>query len=175
MSHDPPRFTRPLPDLVQALRYETYGRAALIANRWQELLGRTERFPLVLEEFLERCQRTGQYRTTPHLAHYGAGGFDDLHRDTTGKVIFPLQLEVTLGPGTSQDGGGELILADNRPGKKRRQTEVPTAAGDGVLYCTRERLVPIAGVHGLQPVLHGVAPAVGIERYVLRVPFHEHG
>ena len=167
--------TRPLPDLVQTLRYETYGRAALIANRWQELLARTERFPPVLEQFLEHCQRAGQYRTTPHLAHYRAGGFDDLHTDTAAKVIFPLQLEVTLGPGTSPDGGGELILADHRPGRKRRQTEVPMAAGDGVLYCTRERLVRIAGVNGSQPVLHGVAAVVRMERYVLRVPFHEHG
>lgn len=166
-------FTRPLPDLVQRLRVEVYGRTVLIANRWQKLLDRDQLFPPALDDFLEQCNRDGQHRTSPLLALYEVGGFKGLNRDTESRVIFPLELMVSLGPGVSEDGG-ELILADRRPGKKVRQTLVPTNIGDGVLFCSRERLARIAGIHGSQPVLHGLS-AVRKQRYVLDIPFHDHG
>ncbi len=43
-----------------------------------------------------------------------------------------------------------------------------------VLFCTRDRLVAVGGVHGLQPVKHGVAPITAGTRLVLGVPFHEY-
>ena len=167
-------FTRPLPQLVQRLRAEVYGRTAPIANQWQRLLDRDRLFPLALDDFLEQCNRDSQHRTSPLLALYEVGGFNGLHRDTESRVIFPLELMVSLGPGGSDDGG-ELILADKRPGKKVRETWVPTNIGDGVLFCTRERLERIAGVHGLQPVVNGLATVHNMQRYILDIPFHHHG
>ena len=169
-------FQPPLPELVASLRTEVFARAAGIANHWNELLGRTDRYPAALDEFLDRCRQAGQYRSTPILLRYVAGGFNAPHRDVAGRVIFPFQLAVTLGPGSSaDDGGGELLLLDERPGKKRRERRLATDVGDGVLFCTRERLVEIGGALGLQPVLHGVSEVRAPERYALGVPFHNHG
>ncbi len=168
-------FAPPLPPLITALRSEIYGRAAIICNEWNVMLGRPERFPATLEDFLARCRDAGQYRSTPILLRYEAGGFNAPHRDIAGKLWFPLQLAVTLGPGCSDDGGGgELLLVDQRPGKRVRQRALPTSVGDGVLFCTRERLVEVAGAVGLQGVQHAVAP-VRRPRLAVGIPFHEHG
>ena len=169
-------FTRPLPELVGDLRNELYARLAVIANAWNERLGRSERLPGVLADFTARCHDAGQSRTTPILLRYAPGGFNAPHNDIAGRVVFPFQLAVTLGPGnTEDDGGGELQLVDARPGKKVRAHRLGTGCGDGVVFCTRERLVSIAGALGLQPVLHGVTEVLGRERFALGIPFHEHG
>ena len=39
----------------------------------------------------------------------------------------------------------------------RAAEKVAAGLGDAILFCTRDRLVPIGGVYGLQPVKHGVA------------------
>jgi hypothetical protein len=166
-------FTRPLPSLIAEVRREVYARAAAIANRWNGLLGKAERFPADHEAFLDLCRRAGQTRTTPILLRYARGGFNAFHRDVFGDVVFPLQLAITLGPGSSDDGGGELLLRDERPGKER-VTRVATRVGDGVLFCTRARLVQIGGLHGLQSVLHGVSPVCSEERYAAGIPFHDY-
>lgn len=173
-------FKRPLPLLVEELRREVFARAARIVNAWHEKIGVAERFPLDHEEFRAQCAAAGQTRTTPILLHYEVGGFNGLHQDVSGKVVFPLQLAVTLGPGCSKSSdpgvfGGELRLVDSGPGKKVRETRLATALGDGVLFCTRDRLVEIGGVYGRQPVFHGLTVVAGAERFALGVPFHEHG
>jgi hypothetical protein len=168
-------FTRPLPPLVLELREEIYARLAVIANAFQSDLGRSDRFPAVLSDFTARCHAANQHRTTPILLHYDAGGFNAPHRDIAGKVVFPFQLVVTLGPGCSDAGnGGELRLVDDRPGKGLREKRMSTGVGDAVVFCTRERLVEISGALGLQPVMHGVTE-VSRERFALGIPFHEHG
>lgn len=164
-------FQPPLPELVEALRRELYGRAARIVNAWSAELGRGDRVPATLAEFLAHCHRAGQHRSTPILVRYERGGGDAPHRDAAGRVVFPLQLAVTLGPG----GGGEFVLYDDRPGKKVRRRSVATQPGDGVLFCCAERLVEVGGAVGLQPVRHGVAAGRDAVRYALGVPFHEHG
>ena len=167
-------LTRPLPRLVRELRREVYARAARIANRWNELLDRQERYPASHEVFLKRCREAGQHRTTPILLRYERGGFNGLHQDVAGRVTFPLQLAVTLGPGGSHDGGGEFMLVDQRLGRKQKRLVIATGTGDGVLFCTRERLTRVAGVIGLLPVRHGVLEVRASERFALGVPFHEY-
>jgi hypothetical protein len=100
------------------------------------------------------------------------GGFNGYHRDVVGDVFFPLQCAISLGP-SGRDDGGELALLDVRPGRKRHFKQVSTDPGDAVLFCTRDRLCPIAGLYGLQPVLHGVTE-VREERYSIGLPFHEY-
>lgn len=167
-------FSRPLPPLVAALREELYARLSAIANRIQEQLGRSARFPAHLADYLERCSAAGQHRTTPILLRYPPGGDNAPHRDISGAEVFPFQLAVTLGPGHARAGeGGSLRLIDQRPGKKLREKRLDTGIGDGVVFCSRERLVQVGGAFGLQPVLHGVT-ACARERFCLGVPFHEH-
>ena len=121
----------------------------------------------------------GQTTPTPILLKYGPGGFNALHRDLRGSVFFPIQMAVLLSPradATSADGfdGGEFLLGDVPEGKKSVRRQVSAGLGDTVLFCTRDRLVPIGGAHGLQPVKHGVAPITAGVRLVLGVPFHEY-
>lgn len=168
-------FHPPLPPLVAELREHAYTLLAPIANGWQEDFKRSQRFPLRLAEFVEQCHAHGQSRSTPILLRYPPGGFNAPHQDIAGKLVFPFQLAVTLGPGCkSQGGGGEFRLVDARHGKKARERRCATGLGDGVVFCTRERPVRIAGVLGLQPVRHGVAEVGELERFALGIPMHEH-
>jgi hypothetical protein len=85
-----------------------------------------------------------------------------LHRDIRGRVFFPVQLAVVLSPRADQaaDGfqGGEFLFCDVPEGRKARRRKVAAGLGDAVPFCTRDRLVPIGGAYGLQPVKHGMAP-----------------
>ena len=96
-------------------------------------------------------------------------------------MFFPIQLAVVLSPRASQAAsqskgfeGGEFLFCDFPERSKSRRRTIAAGLGDGVLFCTRDRLVPIGGVYGLQPVKHGVTPITSGVRVVLGVPFHEY-
>jgi hypothetical protein len=174
-------FRAPIPDVVDQLRRAVYPHVARIANDWQRLLGEPERYPAEWDAFWDECRREGQTTPTPILLKYGPGGFNALHRDLRGAVFFPVQMAVVLSPKADESDpevegfrGGAFLLCDVPEGKKSRRQEVAAGLGDAVLFCTRDRLVPIGGVYGLQPVKHGVATIRAGERFVLGVPFHEY-
>jgi hypothetical protein len=70
--------------------------------------------------------------------------------------------------------GGEFLFSDVPEGRKSRRQEVAAGLGDMVLFCTRDRLLAVGGVYGLQPVKHGVATIIAGTRFVLGIPFHEY-
>jgi hypothetical protein len=78
-------------------------------------------------------------------------------------------MAISLGPAGVADGG-EFALVDDRPGRRKRVRVIATEAGDTVVFCTRDRLCPIAGLYGRQAVLHGVQE-VRAERYAVGIPF----
>jgi hypothetical protein len=164
-------FALPLPALVSSLREEVYERLAPIANHWNKLLQRQERYPASLREFTAYCHQEGQHKTTPILLHYEAGGFNAPHQDIWGRVSFPFQLAVTLSDGFS---GGEFLLVEDAPGKKALRIELPTRQGDGVLFCSQHRLIKLGDVFALQAVRHGVLTITSGERFALGIPFHEY-
>jgi len=172
-------FRAPIPVVVDQLRRALYSHVARIANGWQRLLGEPESYPAEWDDFREQCARAGQSKPTPILLKYGPGGFNALHRDLRGEVFFPIQMAVVLSsPADSSNPngfqGGEFLFCDVPEGKKSRRQEVAAGLGDMLLFCTRDRLVTVGGVHGLQAVKHGVAPIVAGTRFVLGVPFHEY-
>jgi hypothetical protein len=172
-------FRVPIPAVVDQLRSAVYHHVARVANDWQRLLGEPESYPPRWEEFRQQCEHAGQTKPTPILLKYGPGGFNALHRDLRGDVFFPIQMAVVLScraDSSNPDGfrGGEFLFCDVPTGKKSRRREVAAGRGDMVLFCTRDRLVAVGGVHGLQPVKHGVAPITAGTRFVLGVPFHEY-
>jgi hypothetical protein len=174
-------FRAPIPAVVDRLRRAVYPFVARIANGWQRLLDEPERYPAAWDAFRDECHRAGQSTPTPILLKYGPGGFNALHRDLRGAVFFPIQMAVVLSPladpsEAQADGfrGGEFLLCDVPEGKKSHRRKVAAGLGDAVLFCTRDRLVPVGGVYGLQPVKHGVAPITAGTRLVLGVPFHEY-
>jgi uncharacterized protein len=60
-------FAYPLPTLLNRLRHELYPALEPIANRWNQQLGVSTRYPDELDAFLDRCHRSGQ--TRPDAAH----------------------------------------------------------------------------------------------------------
>ncbi len=174
-------FRAPIPGAVDQLRRAVYPHVARIANDWQQLLGEHGRYPPEWDAFRDQCRRSGQTTQTPILLRYGPGGFNAPHRDLRGPVFFPVQMAVILSPRADAldppgEGfaGGEFLLCDVPEGPRSRRREIAAGLGDAVLFCTRDRLVPVGGVYGLQPVKHGAATVRAGERFVLGVPFHEY-
>ena len=118
-------FTYPLPEPVERLRQALYPALAEVANRWNEMLGREQRFPPTLKEWLRQCHEGGQKRPTPLLLRYGPGDYNCLHRDLYGELVFPLQATILLNaPGRDFDGG-EFMLVEQRPRAQSRGEVVP--------------------------------------------------
>lgn len=164
-------FGDPLPAVVQALRTELYPPLAAIANRWMEALGASERFPADLRRFLALCARRGQTKPTPLLLHYEAGGYNCLHQDIYGDVMFPLQLTCLL----SRDAdytGGEFLLVEQRPRAQSRGEVVLLEQGEAVIFATRFR--PVSGTRGYYrgQMRHGVSRLQSGAHYTLGVIFH---
>lgn len=174
-------FQAPIPSVVDGLRRLVYPHVARIANAWQQMLNEADRFPEEWEDFRRQCEVAGQTKPTPILLKYGPGGFNALHRDLRGTVYFPIQMAVVLSPNleTSSpdaDGfrGGEFLFCDVPESKKSRRRVIAAGLGDGLLFCTRDRLVRVGGAYGLQPVKHGANRIADGSRVVLGVSFHEY-
>ena len=108
-------FTYPLPEPVERLRQALYPELAAVANRWNEQLGREQRFPATLKGWLRQCHAGGQKRPTPLLLRYGPGDYNCLHRDLYGELVFPLQVTVLLSDPAKDFSGGEFMLVEQRP------------------------------------------------------------
>ncbi len=166
-------FAAPLPPLVQALRTHAYPPLAAIANRWEAALGAATRHPPDLAALLALCRRRGQTRPTPLLLHYEAGGYNCLHQDLYGDVVFPLQLTGFLSRRGVDYAGGEFLLVEQRPRAQSRGEAVATEQGEIVVFTTRHR--PAEGARGYSraTVRHGVSRVVAGSRYTLGVIFHD--
>jgi uncharacterized protein len=165
-------FADPLPSLVQDLRQDTYPPLAAIANRWMEALAAAERYPLDLPSLLARCRAQGQTKPTPLLLRYEAGGYNCLHQDIYGDVVFPLQLTCFLSQRGREYTGGEFLLLEQRPRGQSRGEVIMPEQGEILIFTTRDR--PVAGAHGYSRVnmRHGVSRVTSGLRYTLGVIFH---
>jgi hypothetical protein len=165
-------FAEPLPALVQDLRHGAYPPLAEIANRWMEALGTSERYPLDLSGLLARCRAQGQTKPTPLLLRYETGGYNCLHQDIYGDVVFPLQLTCFLSQQGSEYTGGEFLLLEQRPRAQSRGEVVMPEQGEILIFATRYR--PVAGVRGYYRVnmRHGVSRVQSGVRYTLGIIFH---
>jgi hypothetical protein len=166
-------FSYPLPDTVADLRRALYGRLSAIANRWQQLLRRSDSYPPAHEEFLATCRDAGQVRPTPLLLRYVAGDYNCLHQDLYGEHVFPLQVAILLSQPGVDFGGGELVLTEQRPRMQSRPHVVPLAQGDAVVFAVRER--PVQGARGVYrtSMRHGVSELHGGSRHTLGIIFHD--
>jgi hypothetical protein len=166
-------FADPLPELIVALRRGFYPRLAPIADRWNEAMGVSVRYPAEHEAFLKRCHQAGQKRPTPLLLRYGPGDYNCLHQDVYGEHLFPLQIAILLSAPSHDFTGGEFVLTEQRPRMQSRAEVAPLTQGDGVIFAVRER--PVQGTRGTYRVnlRHGVSRIRSGERFTLGVIFHD--
>ena len=166
-------FAHPLPPLVQALREGAYPPLAAIANRWEGALGAAMRHPPDLESLLAWCRRRGQDKPTPLLLRYEAGGYNCLHQDLYGEVVFPLQLTGFLSRRGADYTGGEFLLVEQRPRAQSRGEAIATEQGEIVIFTTRWR--PVQGARGYPrcAMRRGVSRILAGSRYTLGVIFHD--
>lgn len=166
-------FAAPLPPLVQALRTHAYPPLAAVANRWMQALHLPERFPPHLPDFLARCRQHGQTKPTPLLLFYETGGYNCLHQDLYGEVVFPIQLACFLSRRGVDYAGGEFLLVEQRPRAQSRGAAITTEQGEMVIFTTCYR--PARGARGYYRVQmrHGVSTITAGARYTLGVIFHD--
>ena len=166
-------FAAPLPPLVQALREHAYPPLAAIANQWETALGTGDLHPAALDALLARCRRAGQTKPTPLLLRYGAGGYNCLHQDLYGDVVFPLQLTCFLSRRGVDYTGGDFLLVEQRPRAQSRGEAIATEQGEILIFATRHR--PVEGARGFYraAMRHGVSRLLDGSRYTLGVIFHD--
>ena len=166
-------FAYPLPPLVANLRDALYAPLAQIANRWNEALGETPRYPQEHAAFVERCHKAGQRRPTPLLLQYGEGDYNCLHQDIYGALVFPLQVAILLSEPGQDFTGGEFVLTEQRPRMQSRAEVAPLRQGDGVIFPVHHR--PVQGTRGVYRVnlRHGVSRLRSGQRHTLGIIFHD--
>jgi hypothetical protein len=166
-------FNYPLPPIIEQLRQTVYPRLAPIANKWMEVLGIKNRFPITHNELLELCHVSKQTRPTPLILRYGKGGYNTLHQDLYGEVFFPLQMVLFLdGPGEDYKGG-EFVLIEQRPRAQSRAIVLKPEKGDVLIFTTNFR--PVKGSRGYYRVnmKHGVSEVTAGNRHTLGIIFHD--
>jgi hypothetical protein len=166
-------FAAPLPSLVASLREELYGRVVAIANDWMAALRLEPRFPPGLAEFLEHCHGAGQVKPTPLILRYTAGGYNCLHQDLYGEIVFPLQFTLMLSDPARDFDGGEFLLVEQRPRAQSRGDAIALQQGGAILFATRYR--PVHGIRGVYRVnvRHGVSRVGRGHRMTLGIIFHD--
>lgn len=166
-------FDYPLPELLQELRTECYGKLAPIANLWFQVLQSSYSFPLNHEELLRDCRTNNQTKATALILRYNKGGYNTLHQDIYGEVYFPIQVVLFLSDPILDYEGGEFILTEQVPRAQSKVTVLKPKKGDLLIFTTNFR--PVKGTRGYYRVhmKHGVSEVRSGNRYTLGVIFHD--
>lgn len=166
-------FANPLPTLVQDLRTHLYPPLAALANQWMDALRMPDRFPEELSAFLAYCHEHGQTRPTPLLLRYEAEGYNCLHQDLYGEIVFPLQLTCFLSKPGQDYTGGEFLLVEQQPRAQSRGAAILPQQGEILIFTTRFR--PAKGKRGYyrSQMRHGVSRITFGSRYTLGIIFHD--
>ena len=166
-------FADPLPPVVEELRAICYQRLAPIADRWRRAFDPAiAALPSDLTGYLSYCAERGQTKPTPLMLRYEAGGYNCMHQDIYGEVVFPLQITVALSRREADYGGGEFLLLEDRPRAQARCSAITLERGEAVIFPSSFR--PIHGARGYYRarMRHGVSPLRHGIRYTLGVIFH---
>jgi uncharacterized protein len=166
-------FARPFPEPVEQLKQALYPRLLPIARDWHAKLGRPAPWPGTLDEWLEQCHAAGQTKSTPILLKYETGGWNALHRDLYGDLVFPLQVVINLSHPGADHTGGEFLLLEQRPRAQSRGTATLIPQGHGLVFTTRDRPVKSARGWSAGPVRHGVSAIRSGRRFTLGLVFHD--
>ena len=166
-------FAYPLPELIENLRHELYGRLVNTASEWMSALSLPQDYPADLAQFLKRCHTGGQKRPTPLMLRYRAGDYNCLHQDLYGEIVFPFQVVIALSQPGQEFTGGELLLVEQQPRAQSIGHAIRLEQGEATVITTRYR--PVKGSRGYYRTnfRHGVSPLLSGERYTLGIIFHD--
>jgi hypothetical protein len=166
-------FKYPLPEEIARLRTSLYAHLVGVANRWNDAMNVSARYPAQHEEFITRCHAAGQTRPTPLLLRYSSGDYNCLHQDLYGEHVFPMQVTFLLSEPGADFSGGEFVLTEQRPRMQSRAMVVPLRQGDGVIFAVNQR--PALGTRGTYRVSlrHGVSEVRSGRRQTLGIIFHD--
>ncbi len=162
-----------LPPVVAALRETAYPALATLANDWAARRGDPQRYPDELGRFLDRCHAADQSKPTPLILRYDQGGYNAMHQDIYGEVVFPFQLTVALSKPGSDFTGGENLFVEQRPRSQSRGTAVTVPLGHAVIFPTRHRVVLGAKGTSRSIIRHGVSTVTSGRRFSLGIIFHD--
>lgn len=165
-------FAYPLPDLLSRLRTDIYPHLAPIANRWNQLMRVSVRYPHTLSEYLERCHAAGQNRPTPLILKYVEGDYNCLHQDLYGEHVFPLQVAILLSRPTDDFTGGEFVMTEISSSGQRADV-VPLRQGDGVVFTVNQRPLQSGSRSRKVAMRHGVSRVRSGSRHTVGLIFHD--
>jgi uncharacterized protein len=166
-------FRRPFPEPIEPLKQALYPRLLPIARDWHGKLGRPAPWPDTLDEWLDMCHAAGQVKPTPILLKYEENGWNALHRDLYGELVFPLQVVINLSNPGVDHTGGEFLLLEQRPRAQSRGTATLIPQGHGLVFTTRDRPVRSQRGWSAAPVRHGVSMIRTGQRFTLGLVFHD--
>lgn len=166
-------FRRPFPEPIEPLKQALYPRLLPIARDWHGKLGRPAPWPDTLDEWLDMCHEAGQVKPTPILLKYEENGWNALHRDLYGELVFPLQVVINLSNPGVDHTGGEFLLLEQRPRAQSRGTATLIPQGHGLVFTTRDRPVRSQRGWSAAPVRHGVSVIRTGQRFTLGLVFHD--
>ena len=166
-------FQQPYPEPIEQLKQALYPRLLPIARDWWTKLGRRAPWPDSLEDWLEVCHAAGQTKSTAILLKYTEGGWNALHRDLYGDLVFPLQVVINLSEPGVDHTGGEFLLVEQRPRAQSRGSAILLPHGHGYVFTTRERPVQSTRGWSAAPVRHGVSAIRSGQRFTLGLVFHD--
>lgn len=166
-------FDAGMPPPLEQWRAALYRRLVVHANRWNELLDVSSRYPDELDDFLQRNRDAGQARAQSHLNRLGVEDYMALHQRTEGLQVFPMQVVALLSEPGDGFQGGEFVMTEQRPRMQSRPLVAPLACGDVAIIATGER--PFHGSKGYYRVnlKHAVSRVRKGVRIGLELFFHD--
>ncbi|QXY92398.1 2OG-Fe(II) oxygenase [Pseudomonas sp. MTM4] len=139
-----------------------------IANRWNQALRLSVRYPQDLADSLLDATLLGSRGLRLCLLRYGQDDYNCLHQDVYAEHFFSLQATVLLSRPGVDFTGGEFVLTEQRPRMQSRVEVVPLEQGDAVVFAVQHRPVPgkrgfyrVSMRHGVSRVRSGTATRQG--------------
>ncbi|MGH9035586.1 MAG: 2OG-Fe(II) oxygenase [Acidimicrobiia bacterium] len=166
-------FDHPLPDLVAELRTAFWPHLLPVAREWAQRRDQPAPWPDDFEDWLEQCHAAGQQRPTPLILRYGPGGWNALHRDLYGDLVFPLQVVIGLDQPGVDYTGGEFVVVEQRPRAQSRATSTLIGQGQALVVTTRVRPVRTQRGWATGPMRHSVSVVRSGRRHTLGLIFHD--
>ncbi|MEK7948435.1 2OG-Fe(II) oxygenase [Pigmentiphaga sp. YJ18] len=166
-------FGMPLPAPWAEWRVTFYPHLAIIANRWNALLGNDDRYPADLDALLQRDRRAGQDWPQSYLSRLRAGEHVPLHQRGEGEHVFPLQVVALLSEAGRDFQGGEFVMTERRPRMQSRPMVLPLGLGDAAVIATAARPSKGSGGHYRVHLTHGISRVHQGERMGMELSFHD--